>query len=490
MSTSKYHEFIPKSIQYLKDYSFTTFQKDLLAGLTVGVIALPLAMAFAIASGVQPERGLFTAIIAGFIISALGGSRYQVGGPTGAFVVIIYDIMNRTGYEGLCASMLVAAILLIMLGVLRLGSWIKYVPHPLVMGFTSGIAVIIFSSQVKDFFGLKMGSVPADFIEKWIAFAKAFPTISWPTFAMGTGTLILIVVMRIFTPRIPWGIVSIVVATAVSLLLHLPIDTVASRFGEIPQTLPLPAFPAFTWMEGQMHEIFLDGVTIALLAGIESLLSAVIADGMTGGRHRSNCELIAQGAANLGSLLFGGIPATGAIARTAANIKMGAQTPVSGMIHAVTLLLVMAFFAPIVSDVPLAALAAVLFMISWNMSEAPHFIRLLKAPMDDRIVLLASFLLTVFVDITAAIMFGMILASLFFMKRMSVISKTVCLTKIFQETGYDFPEKSDPESISKKQVPAGVEVYEIQGPFFFGAADLLRDLLATLEKPPKVFILR
>ena len=490
MSTSSYREFVPKFIHYLKGYNFRTLRKDLFSGVTVGVIALPLAMAFAIASGVLPERGLYTAIIAGFLISLLGGSRYQIGGPTGAFVVIIYDIMQRTGYSGLCLSVLIASILLVLFGVFRLGSLIKFVPHPLITGFTSGIAVIIFSSQIKDFFGLKMGTVPADFIEKWIAYADSFTSFSPITLAFGAGTFAFILCIRRFVPKIPWGIASIVVATCMSALFHLPVETIASRFGEIPRSLPLPHIPNLIVTGLNLQELFLDGITIAFLAGIESLLSAVVADGMTGSRHRSNCELIAQGIANFASILFGGIPATGAIARTAANIKMGAETPISGIIHALTLLLIMACMAPLVSLVPLSALAAVLFVIAWNMSEAHHFIRLLKAPIEDRLVLLSSFLLTVFVDITIAIVFGMILASFFFMKKMSVISKTVCLTKLFQEKKGEFFEERDPDSIHNKEIPSGVEVYEIQGPFFFGAADMLRDLSSNWDKPPKVFILR
>ncbi len=474
-----HREFIPKSFDYLKKYRFDLFKKDLIAGVTVGVIALPLAMAFAIASGVMPERGLYTAIIAGFLISLLGGSRVQIGGPTGAFVVVIYDIMQRTGYQGLCLSLLIASALLILLGVFRLGSWIKYVPHPLITGFTTGIAIIIFSSQIKDFFGLQMGAPPADFIDKWIAYFKAFPTFRLSVLGVGGGTLALILLIRRFTPRIPWGIASIVVATAITIFFQLPVDTIASRFGDIPRTLPLPSLPNLSLPEGKLQEIMLDAITIAFLGGIESLLSAVIGDGMIGGRHRSNCELIAQGIANFGSVLFGGIPATGAIARTAANVKTGAQTPVAGMIHAVTLFLILLCLAPIVSQIPLAALAAVLFMVAWNMSELHHFIRLLSAPVGDRAILLTAFFLTVFVDITIAITLGMILACLLFMKRMSDISKTVSLTEVFRESN---------ETDGIKQIPDGVEVYEIQGPFFFGAADMLKDLLPGPS--PKVFILR
>lgn len=491
MSFSKFHEFIPKSYLYLRSgYRFSTFKKDLLAGLTVGIIALPLAMAFAIASGVTPERGLYTAIIAGFLVSALGGSRIQIGGPTGAFVVIVYGIIQRTGYDGLCLSMVIAAFILVLLGIFRIGSWIKYVPHPLITGFTSGIAVIIFSTQIKDFFGLKMGTPPADFTTKWLSYFDAFSTFDPLTLSLAGGTLGVILLIRRLIPWLPWGISAIVLATAVCILFHLPIDTIQSRFGEIPRSLPIPSFPCLLIPAGKFKEILTDGLTIAFLGSIESLLSAVIGDGMIGGRHRSNCELIAQGIANFGSVIFGGIPATGAIARTATNIKTGAQTPMAGMIHALTLFFILYCLAPLVSQIPLAALSAVLVMISWNMSEVGHFARLLRAPYGDRIILLTAFLLTVFVDITIAISVGMILASFLFMKRMSQMSKAVSLPQIFQESQIDFPEKRDRDDISKKVVARGVEVYEIQGPFFFGAANILRDLLNNITSTPKVLILR
>lgn len=486
-----FREFIPKSYLYLRSgYTASTFKKDLLAGITVGIIALPLAMAFAIASGTTPDRGLFTAIIAGFLISALGGSRIQIGGPTGAFVVIVYDIIQRTGYDGLAVSTLIAAVFLVLLGIFRVGSWIKYVPHPLVMGFTTGIAVIIFSSQIKDFFGLNMGTPPANFVEKWIAYGGVISSIHLPTFLLGAGTLALILAVRKFIPRIPWGISAIVAATLCSYFFNLPVETIQSKFGELPRQLPIPSLPSLHIPEGKLAEIFMDAIAIAFLGGIESLLSAVIGDGMIGGRHKSNCELVGQGIANFASILFGGIPATGAIARTAANVKTGAQTPVAGMIHAIVLFLIILFLAPIVSQIPLTALAAVLIMVSWNMSEVGHFARLLRAPAGDIAILLTAFLLTVFVDITVAISLGMILASFLFMKRMSEYSKTVQLTAVFQEPKSEFPERSDPDSIAHKKIPSGVEVYEIQGPFFFGAADMLKDLLVNLEKPPKVFILR
>ncbi len=485
------HEFIPKSFLYLrKGYTLEMFRKDLIAGITVGIISLPLAMAFAIASGVTPDKGLFTAIVGGFLISALGGSRVQIGGPTGAFVVLIYGIVQRTGYEGLVASTLVAATILVLLGLFRLGSWIKYVPHPLVTGFTTGLAVIIFSTQVKDFFGLKMGVPPADFIEKWDAYFHAFPTFDPRALAVGATTLAGIVLFRRYLPKLPWGIAAIVLSTLIVWAFGIPVETIQSKFGQVPQNLPVPRIPEFAIPDGKIGEIFINGFSIAFLGAIESLLCCVIADGMTGGHHKSNCELVGQGIANFASLLFGGIPATGAIARTAANIKTGAQTPVAGMLHAATLLFIILFFAPAVSQIPLAALGAVLMMVAWNMSEAGHFFRLMKSPPGDVAILASAFLLTVFVDITVAITFGMVLASFVFMKRMSAYSKTIPLTQVLSEQGAEFPERSDPDSISKKIVPQGVEVYEIQGPFFFGVADLLKDLMNNFMPPPKVFILR
>lgn len=479
-------EFVPKSVICLKNYTTEIFRKDLIAGVTVGIIALPLAMAFAIASGVSPERGLFTAIIAGFLISAFGGSRVQIGGPTGAFVVIVYDIIQRTGYEGLALSTLIASVFLVLLGLFRLGSWIKYVPHPLITGFTTGIAVLIFSSQIKDFFGLDMPTPPAEFIAKWSAYFDACLTCNPMTLGLSAGTLALILAIRRWIPVLPWGIAAIVAATFVSYFFHLPVETIQSKFGGIPSRLPIPSLPSFTVPFDKFPELLVDAAVIAFLGGIESLLSAVIGDGMTGGRHKSNCELVGQGIANFGSVLFGGIPATGAIARTAANIKTGGQTPIAGMVHALTLLAIVLFLAPVVSQIPLAGLAAVLMMVAWNMSEVSHFVHLLRAPVGDIAVLLTAFFLTVFVDITVAIMFGMILAAFLFMKRMSDFSKTVSLTSILREKGEEF----DPDAIAQKKVPAHVEVYEIQGPFFFGAADMLKDVMVNLEASPKVFILR
>lgn len=479
-------QFIPKTWLSLKeDYNLKKFKKDLIAGITVGVVALPLAMAFGIASGVTPISGLYTAIIAGFLISLLGGSYFQIGGPTGAFVVVIYAVVQQMGYSGLVLSTILAGIILLIAGFFRLGALIKFIPYPLIIGFTTGIAFIIFFSQIKDFFGLQIASLPADFIPKSIALYSAFPTWHPPTFAIALGTLGLILFIRRFTPYVPWGITAIVAATAVTWGFHLPVETIADRFGQIPNSLPSFALPTLQGALSNWDQLVAAAFTIAFLAGIESLLSAIVADGMTGRRHKSNCELMAQGAANIGSVLFGGIPATGAIARTATNIKSGAQSPLAGMIHAFTLLLIVLFLAPIVSQIPIAALSAVLMMVAWNMSELGHFRHLFKAPLADVAVLLTTFFLTVIVDLIVAIEIGMILAAFLFMKRISDLSRIVPLKDLAEENG-----KPDPDSIESRLIPSGVEVYEITGLFFFSLADTLKGVLSNLETPPKAFILR
>lgn len=475
-----FREWVPQLFISLKQYSFFSFRKDLAAGLTVGIVALPLAMAFAIASGVSPEKGLFTAIVAGFLISALGGSTVQIGGPTGAFVVIVYDVIQRTGYEGLCLAGLLAALLLISCGLFRIGSWIKYVPYPLITGFTTGIALLIFSSQMRDFFGLQIDTLPAEFFAQWVVYVKSFGSTHIPSLLAGLATLILIIIFRRFFPKIPWAIASLVLVTAAAAFFQIPLPTIYSKFGSLPSTLPSLSFPSFQIPLDRVPEIVRDGFTIAFLGGIESLLSAVIADGMLGTRHKSNCELIAQGVANLGSILFGGIPATGAIARTATNVKSGAQTPVAGIVHALTLWLILLCLTSLVNKIPLATLSAILLVVSWNMSEMPHFLRIVRHANSDTVILLSAFFLTVFVDITVAIMVGMVVASFLFMKRISFS----CAALPFSE---DLPP-ADP--LEKKQIPPGVQVYELQGPFFFGSAGILQNLLDQLNPPPKAFILR
>lgn len=463
----KYQEFIPKSILYLRKYNINLFKKDLIAGVTVGIVAIPLAMAFAIASGVEPERGLYTAIIGGFLISFLGGCRVQIGGPTAAFVIVVYSIVQRHGYDGLVLATFLAGLMLLAMGFFRLGTLIKYIPHPLTTGFTTGIAVVVFSAQIKDFFGLSISHVPAEFLEKWAAYFQAASTWDPTTFVVASSTFIFILAVRRYYPSASWGIMSIVLATIICWLFAIPVDTISSRFGQVPRSLPSPGFDLDF---SRIFQVLPDAITIALLAGIESLLSAVIADGMTGGNHKPNCELMAQGFANIGAVFFGGIPATAALARTATNIKSGAQTPVAGMIHAVTLFLVIFLFAPIVGHIPLGALAAVLIMVAWNMSEARHFINLLRASKSDVVILLAAFLLTVLVDLTVAVEVGMILAAFLFMKRMGDIQQVIAF------------EQKHPEH--------GVEIYEMKGPFFFGVADRLKEVFQKLEVPPKIFVLR
>ncbi|MCF7851866.1 MAG: sulfate permease [Simkaniaceae bacterium] len=489
-SVSNYvSEFVPKFWLSLRQgYSLHFFRHDLLAGVTVGIVALPLSMAFAIASGLSPIQGLYTAIIAGFLISFLGGSYFQIGGPTGAFVVIIYEIVAKVGYAGLVITTLIGGLILIVAGLSKMGGLIKYIPYPLITGFTSGIAIIIFFSQIKDFFGLQIEHLPGSFIPKCIALFSAMPTWQPHTLFLALGTLILILIIRQFIPIIPWGITSIIIATAISWGFHLPVETIASRFGELPRTLPTPSLPDFSFAINNWSSYIPDAITIAFLAGIESLLSAVVADGMTGRHHRSNSELLAQGIANISSIIFGGIPATGAIARTATNIKSGAKTPISGIIHSVTLLLILLFLAPAVSQIPLAALSAVLVMVAWNMSEIRHFRHLFKAPAGDIIVLLTTFFLTIVVDLVVAIEVGMITAAFLFMKRMKDLSKIAPLAKVKEEMIEH--EELDPDFIENKQIPPHIEVYEITGTFFFGLADSLKSVLSNLEFSPKVFILR
>src|SRR5687768_6768569 len=378
--------FRPKLFDTLKTYNRQQFSKDLMAGLIVGIVALPLAIAFAIASGVTPERGLYTAIVAGFLISALGGSRVQIGGPTGAFIVIVYGIVQQYGYDGLAVATVMAGLMLIVLGVARLGTAIKFIPYPVITGFTSAIALIIFSSQVKDFLGLRMGDVPADFVEKWSAFADAIGTINPQALLLSVIALAIILLWPRVTQRIPGAFVALIVTTAMTHLLNLPVETIGTRFGAIPSTLPTPSFPDIN--TAQIPALVGPAFTIALLAAIESLLSAVVADGMIGGRHRSNMELVAQGFANIASPLFGGIPATGAIARTATNVKNGGRTPVAGIVHAGTLLLITLFFGRWVALIPLAALAAILLVVAYHMSEWRTFKAEFTAPASDLVVLL------------------------------------------------------------------------------------------------------
>jgi SulP family sulfate permease len=485
--------FIPKSIVCLRE-GITREQllRDLMAGVVVGIVALPLALAFAIASGVPPERGLYTAIVAGFLISALGGSRVQIGGPTGAFVVIVYGIVTKFGYNGLVICTLIAGFILIVMGLARMGALIKFIPYPVVTGFTSGIAVIIFSNEIKDFFGLKMGNVPADLMDKWVAYWDGRRTVNGTTLLLALFTLAILIVWPRISRLVPGPFVAMVAATLVVQLLHLPVETIASRFGGVPTTLPVPHWPTIPW--NHMRDYISPSFTVALLAGIESLLSAVVADGMIGTRHKSNMELVAQGVANVGSAVFGGIPATGAIARTATNIRTGGRTPIAGMTHSLTLLLILVFLGRWAAMVPLAALAAILVIVAYHMSEWRSFAGLLRAPRSDLVVLLLTFGLTIFVDLTIAVQVGIVVASLLFMKRMSDITHIQEITGELRDSGEDPGEitqvRKRKKFVGGYEIPAGVEVYAVNGPFFFGAAAKLEDVISEIAKPPKVFILR
>lgn len=474
----------PKLFTTLKDYNKKQFISDATAGIIVGIVALPLAIAFGIASGVTPEKGIITAIIAGFIISFLGGSRVQIGGPTGAFIIIVYGIIQQYGTTGLAIATIMAGAILVIMGLVKFGSLIKFIPFPVVVGFTSGIALLIFSTQIKDFFGLQIKNVPAEFHEKWLAYIGNFHSLNIYVLGIALLSLLIMIFWPKVTHKIPGSLIAIIVSTILVQLFNLPVDTIGTRFGEIPSNLPSPSFYEIDLTV--IRNLIGPATVIALLAAIESLLSAVVADGMIGGKHRSNMELVAQGIANIITPIFGGIPATGAIARTATNIKNGGRTPVAGIIHAITLLLIMLFFGSYAKLIPMATLAAILVIVSYNMSEWRAFKELLRSPKSDVAVLLTTFFLTVIFDLTIAIEIGMVLAVLLFMKRMSEVSNVSVVTRELE----DEEEMVDPNAIDKKQIPTGVEVFEINGPFFFGAARKFRDQMEMVEKQPKVRIIR
>lgn len=476
--------FRPKLFETLKNYNRQQFGRDLMAGLIVGIVALPLAIAFAIASGVSPEKGLYTAIIAGFIISAMGGSRVQIGGPTGAFIVIVYGIVQSYGVNGLIVATFIAGIMLILMGLLRLGSVIKFIPHPLIIGFTSGIALIIFSSEIKDFFGLQMGPVPAGFIDKWKMYIDSIPTMNAHAFLLATVTVVIIICWPKITHKIPGSLVAILVTTIGMQVLHLRVETIGSRFGNIPSSLPTPVIPQMDFET--VKNLIRPAFTIALLGGIESLLSAVVSDGMIGGNHKSNMELIAQGTANIFSSIFGGIPATGAIARTATNVKNGGRTPIAGIVHAITLLLILLFVGRWAALIPMATLAGILVVVAYHMSEWKSFVSVMKGPRSDVAVLLATFLLTVIVDLTVAIEVGMVLAAFLFMRKMIQHSNV----SMFKRELDDDEDENDPDAVSSYDIPADTEVFEITGPLFFGAAYKFKEAMKFIEKPPRILILR
>ncbi len=478
--------FKPKLLYTLKGYTRKQFGKDVMAGLIVGIVALPLAIAFAIASGVSPEKGLYTAVIGGFIISAIGGSRVQIGGPTGAFIVIVYGIVQTYGVNGLIIATFIAGVMLILMGLARLGSVIKFIPHPLIIGFTSGIALIIFSSQVKDFLGLNMGAVPADFLAKWGSFAANISSTNLYAAAIAIVTVAVILLWPKVTHKIPGSLVAILVTTLAAYFLHLPVETIGSRFGSIPSSLPSPVIPHIDFET--VKQLIQPAFTIALLGGIESLLSAVVSDGMIGSTHRSNMELVAQGTGNIFSSIFGGIPATGAIARTVTNVKNGGRTPVAGMVHAITLLLIMLFVGKWAAYIPMATLAGILVIVAYNMSEWQSFLSVFKGPKSDVIILLTTFFLTVLIDLTVAIEIGMVLAAFLFMRNMIQSSEVSILSKEKEED--DEKETDDSSSVNNFIIPHEAEVFEISGPLFFGAAHKFKDAIKFIEKKPKVLIIR
>ncbi|HEX6535001.1 MAG TPA: SulP family inorganic anion transporter [Gemmatimonadaceae bacterium] len=477
---------VPKLVTTLRTYDRHQLADDLVAGVIVGIVAIPLAIAFAIASGVTPGRGLWTAIVAGFLISALGGSRVQIGGPTGAFVVIVYGIVQKYGVDGLMVATLMAGVLLVIMGVAKLGSVIKFIPHPVITGFTSGIAVIIFSSQVKDFLGLRMGAVPAPFLEKWGAFLAHTASFTPAAVGVAAATLAIIVLWPRVNRRIPGPFVALLVTTAAATVLHLPVETIGSRFGGLSASVPHPVVPHLTL--AQVQGLVAPAFTIAMLAAIESLLSAVVSDGMIGGRHRSNMELVAQGVANIASPLFGGIPATGAIARTATNVKNGGRTPIAGMTHALTLLAVTLFVGQWAALIPMATLAAILVVVAYHMSEWRVFVAEFRAPKSDIAVLLATFVLTVVVDLTVAIGVGMVLASFLFMRRMAEVTNVTAFTREIHDASDTYD--SDPAAAIRRTLPSGVQVYDINGPFFFGAAERFREAVGRVAARPQVLIIR
>ncbi|WP_166963003.1 SulP family inorganic anion transporter [Yeosuana marina] len=475
-------EFTPKLFSILRQgISKETFTKDVLSGLIVGIVALPLAIAFAIASGVSPEKGIITAIIAGIIISSFGGSRVQIGGPTGAFIVIVYGIVQQYGMDGLTIATFMAGFIIIGLGVLRLGNLLKFIPYSLIVGFTSGIALIIFSSQINDFFGLHISKVPANFIDKWTVYFKNFDHINWYAIIIATATVIITLYFQKIIKKIPGSIVAILLSTIIVKVFNLPVDTIESNFGVIPNNLSMPSFPKIDF--NTVQALIQPAFAIALLGSIESLLSAVVSDSMIGGKHRSNMELIAQGFANIVSSLFGGIPATGAIARTATNVKNGGRTPIAGIVHALVLLAIMLILGPYAKLIPMPCLAGILIVVAYHMSEWRQFKSILKGNRMDIIILLTTFFLTVIFDLIIAIEIGIVLSSFMFMKRMSdavqiqnISSENKSGEHLFDEELVDLPKE--------------VLLYEINGPLFFGAARQFQETITNTHLQPKVIIIR
>ncbi len=475
--------FEPKLLTVLREgYTKKQFSADVTAGIVVGIVAIPLAIAFAIASGVKPEQGLYTAIAAGIIVSVLGGSRVQIAGPTGAFIVIVYEIVGKYGYEGLVISTIMAGVILILIGLAKFGSLLKFIPYPLTVGFTSAIALVIFSTQVPDLLGLKVSSMPPEFIAKWQVIVSNLTGIDAVTLATGVSSLLLILLTQKLFPKIPGSLLAIVLVTAAVHFLKLPVETIGMRFGDVPGNLPSPHAPELTW--NSVTSLISPAITIAILCSIESLLSAVVADGMLGTRHRPNTELIAQGIANVVSPLFFGIPATGAIARTATNIKNGGRTPFAGILHGIFILLIMIFFGKLASLIPMPVLSAILIVVAYNMSEWRSFIRILRYPKSDIAVMLTTFFLTILVDLSLAIQAGVILSSLLFIKRMADVSQVTSLTGGLK----DEPDEND-ASLPSQKIPEDVRIFEIFGSLFFGAVEQFTETIRLIEKAPKVLIL-
>jgi SulP family sulfate permease len=472
---------LPKSILALRSYSRQLFFHDLLAGITVGLVALPLAMAFGIASGVTPQAGLYTAVVAGFLISALGGSRTQIGGPTGAFVVIVAGIVARFGMSGLAMVTLMAGVLLVLMGVTGLGAAVRFIPRMVVVGFTNGIAVLIASTQIKDFFGLRTGPVPSEFLPRIELLAANFRTLNLAALGIGLGTLAILIFLPRLTKRVPASIVAVLACTAAAYFLHLPVETIGSKFGGIPRGFPPFAFPSLH--AEHILPLIPSAFTVAMLAALESMLSAVVADGMTGDRHNSNVELTAQGIANIVSPLFGGIPATGAIARTATNIRAGARSPVSGMVHAVTLLLILLVAAPLASYIPLATLAGVLFVVAFNMGEWHEIGAIFQLDFTAISVWLVTFGLTVFADLTVAVAVGMSLAALLYIYRVADTTTVSPVTDEYIRDGL-------PHILQGRIVPDYVSLLRIHGPFLFGTTEKLVEATANLDAFEPVVILR
>jgi SulP family sulfate permease len=474
-------DWLPKSITCLREYSWRTFSADALAGVTVGLVALPLAMAFAIASGVAPQAGLYCAIVAGFLISAFGGSTTQIGGPTGAFVVVVYGIVTRYGLDGLFMCTLMAGVLLVILGVTGLGTAVKYIPRPVVVGFTNGIAVIIASTQIKDFFGLKVDKVPGEFLARMEILARNFRTFSPLETGLGVGALIVILLFMRFVKRVPGYIVALFAGTALVILLKLPVETIGTRFGGIPSGFPGIRIPHFRF--DLLRPLISPAITVAMLGAIESLMSAVVSDRMSGTKHNPNVELVGQGIANIMSPLFGGLPATGAIARTATNIRSGAKTPVSGMIHALTLLGIVLFAAPMARFIPLSVLAAILFVVSYNMGEWEEIPELLKLSSLDIGTWLITFALTVFADLTVAVEAGMILAALVYIRKVTATTTVSQVTAEYVREGYA-------HILQHKEIPPYVTIFRIHGPFLFGATDKIDEVIQRLPELPRILVLR